>query len=501
MVQFFYYFKLLYMRSIILIVFILLSATNLTWAKYQLVVAINLSECAACYNSLRHLSTIDKNIELHYVFEEAYRADSADIQSSFGLPERGKFHWSDSLYNSYVSTIGLSTVNMVNEANDARISYLLKQEFDATIAAAFNNLLKEEHIIKFSKDYFSKANHEILYEGASGYFVNELKNSFVRFDWLTGEEGRVISMSDALAQEAFKARYDNDTEWPKHRKIIDELKLPRFQLLKHAQIRGGDIYLTGIYTYFIITNNNQDTGEARFVAVHRFNEFGKLLETRVPVHPSTEFDPIVQEVYLGRYSKDTAFYYFSAPPFHVESDSSLLLGMMSVSTAKYRNKRYFLARFVADATSNKYLFEEFLDYTLPQEYSNLDYDFSNARITPNGKFFALPLADTVYSTRKVLPPIPLNLFASRHLPTSPVDIRADIAAIRHDKEHFYVLYWEDKECKYAKINIKTNKKQVVSLTERFGDNKLYTFANVDCYDYNYVILPTAANELKRVKIF
>ncbi|GEM_PF-2320299 len=487
----------------LLIATLLLSASFFSqpsFANFRLYVTLNMSECTACYNSLRHLENIDSRISLHYILPEDYRGDSAEIAANFKFPARGSYYWSDSMFSRYAYPNGLSSVTLVNENSQAIIRYALKQEFDSKATAFYNSLVNEQMELPLSAPLLSMNNGTLTYNGNELCFVNQMKNCFTKVDLKTGQEILLIKMSDTLSKAAFRSKFDNDQEWIRHRKIINDLKLPRFQLLKEQQLTPDYIYLTGVYTYFIISANKQDTGEARFEAIHQFDRNGKLLHTGVVKDKVSEFEPLVLDVLNGK-GKDTVFYFSNTSPFWVENDSTVLMGVRGFASKDYPYASYFLGRYVRRGKDPNYEFKNYVNYVLPPAYKQLSYNFCNARFTEDGKFFMLPLSDELYTISEKAKPLELGLFTNKTVPANPFELENEIVMVRHDKQNFYVLFYEKMALKYAKINMSTKTKTISDISAKIEKYKLKGYATPDFFDYNYIVVPTESDKLLRFKVF
>src|SRR5690606_31071574 len=122
----------------------------------------------------------------------------------------------------------------------------------------------------------------------------------------------------------------------------------------------------------------------------------------------------------------------------------------------------------------------------------------------DGRAFALPLADNLYSVHHPDEIIHLDFFDGKQFEGVPFEYKMVVSQVNQDRNHtIFTNYWlkEGSQFRYLKYNPDTGIRQDTLVQNQFIPELYKPYIKTDYFDYNYLIVPIASNQLLRFKVF
>lgn len=492
------------MRYFLLISLCLLCAA--VSAQNKLTIVFNMNECSTCYNSLRHLKSVSPTIQFEFIFPERYRADSTQLIHKLRLEEYpAHYVWSDSMHKRMLFNDVFSAVHFSNSDQTQSFRFSLKNSLTAELVAYLNGFAQQVDTIYLEEPLITSGVKPLIYHGSHVYIRDSYKNGISKVNLITGKEEAYIPMTDTLARISFQKQFKEDVErkWAKSRSIISAYELRNYQTFKEIFIGNDEkIYALGEYTYFNISSDNADTIETRFYVLHTFSPQGKLLSTNGITQVTDESAELALAVQNNQI-KDTVLYFYAASSLWVK-DSLLSLDLIAFpSQDRKGGKQFFRGNFLL-GPDDDYLFHSFDERQLPDVYEGYGNNLTNIKYTYDGRAFALPLADNLYSVHNPDEIIHLDFFDGKQYEGVPFEYKMVVSQVNQDRNHtIYTNYWlkEGSQFRYLKYNPGTGTRQDKLVQNQLMPEVYKPYIKTDYFDYNYLIVPIAPNQLLRFKVF
>lgn len=456
-------------------------------AKPELIISLNMNECANCYNALSNLKDLDSSFSLKYILPEEYEVDSIELKEYLSLPNQGEYLWSNALNNKYLINNVFSSITLVTE--NENMSFLVKEELDKDLVKYFNSLLEEEYIYDFKDNIFKVSNKYMKYYKNWVFISNNLTKSIIKANFITGESKTIIKYTDKVINEAYQlANKDKDLIFGIGEKygIKNQYTPVSFDVYKDK------VYLMTSYLDYHFENNFKDTLQLKFLSLQVFDLRGTLLNTF-----------IVESTINNENIKKMEF--FTIPTvFSVKNDSTFNFGLLGNEEVIDIDKdAYFLGEYNIDNQNKHIKFKKTWPFVLGEKYKYINYNLANSKFSPNGKIAVNVLNDSVYVNEGLnFKSYSLNLFKDTNAQEiGNYDIKEKNVIAAKDNEYIYVLFVTDDVLKYYKMDLKTNailSKNIALLNEL---SRLENFLTIDHFNNDYLITPINHNQIKRYKTF
>lgn len=495
-------FYTLSMRIYTLILFACLLSFYAAKGQGKVSLAFNMNECSNCYNNLRNLDGIDPAVNIEFVFKKQYQSDSADIVRNLYLVKyRASYIWSDSLNEALLFNKIFSSITISNSSQERYFKFSMKNSFSPGLAHYINWLSRPVDTLTLKENVFSSGVKFYIYRDNYVLINDGFKNRISRVNLVDGTTNMVIRMSDSLTKTAFQKKFKDPERWGITQKLIEKYRVANPQKFESITVNSEGIFALAEYAYFLISNKGHDTAKVPFFALHKFSHDGILEQTSL-------IDQIIDEgseyaaKFFNNEIKDTILYFYVTSSIAVK-DKILSLDMTSYPAMGYKNgKKYFRGNFELQPDGN-YKFKNFYDKELPAVYKEYGNNFTNILYSYNSKYFALPLGDVIYKVDAPKKEIHLHVFNGKQFEGLPFQFNYMMNEVNVEKDKAYAFYWLSKEqqSRLLQYDIVSNKpiQDALINTENVSE-KFIKHMKMDCFDYNYVIVPVAENKLLRFKV-
>lgn len=474
-------------------------------ANNQVIISLNMNECNSCYNALSYLDDLDKDIRLIYVFPEANRVDSLDIQELFSLPERGQFIWSDQLNNLQLIDTFFSSITYSNIEGHNPIAFSVKNELDGNLINYFNQLNKQEGVFHFNENIFTPAySNYFLYEERL-FWINRIKGELGYANFIDGKTGVFTNISQEMIDAAYLANFESK-EVAEARKavafdIAERYKLKMFQSFKNFDIYNDKLYTIVQYLDYEFKNDFKDTLELGFYALHIFNE-NKELEETYSLNYSISEDNHYLLMSIKNDLIDTFSYtVFPAFTFKMTSDSSFYVSVIGEGNTLHKDfKAYFLGEVYIE--NKKINSIQYIPAYLEERYRYLGYNHFSSQFSWNRKAFVNLLNDKVYIKENgEFLNYSMTMFGDISIEENMFNVQHYNLFVNVFNDDIFILFKNNNMIEYHKGNSITLRKYAKSIIKHTEILKFGNFILPDHIDYNYVLYPISNNEIKRIKIY
>jgi|GEM_PF-5496713 len=493
------------MNKIILLLFlsILIFFSKASWAKEKIYVTLNVEECHNCLDMVSLLKKLDENYEKVYVFQGKYIRDSAYLIKKFDIKAQ-QVYWSDSVYNHFANSglMANSTVSLYNEENGRMIKLPLVRLGDNI--SFLNNRTRDCDTLSFQDDVFS-GSCWFASLPTSLYAYNKITKEVRFFDLNSGSSLPSPKLTEDIIKNAYKMRYGD--KWQARYKTVSEYS-SRFTTKSMGEIisvvvQNDTTYalLAHLYLYFTKTDTLQkslDTNSAYFNTLAVFKE-DKLIahsyfENYIDFSTSTA-PRLVRHIKNPTKNK----LYYNIQPFL----TGVVDGRIVISL--FGNKRkddsnYFYAYFKKDK-NNTYVFDEYLNRTLPKPYDLLGYNYTHTDGQPifDYPYTAFVKSDDLFSLNPQYPDIEMNYLEKMWKDIQPEDY-PNIWDLRVTPAAVYMIYMKSQDHNYHYLKWSRTTMNIIDKPiYNYKDPSFITTPKLDDFDPNYVYYPYSFKSVIRKK--
>lgn len=475
------------MRIIISVLFLLFLQIQ-TSAKQKLIISINMNECVNCYNALSALKHMDTSLSMVYILPEQYSIDSVELKEYLSLPEHGLYVWSDTLNKKYLINGQFSSITFVQE-NDV-LAFSVKEELDRELVRYFNSLLQSEYVYTFDKNIFKASNSDLKYYKNYLFISNKLTNNITKANLINGATEEIIKYTDERINQA----YDLES---KDKEFIFGIGLD-YDIKNLYSIESFDVYKDKIYVLskyldYEFGSDFKDTFQIYFLSLQVFDFHGKLLNTYS-----------VESQVKDKVSNQEMFFTNSVV-FKVENETTFHIGLSHYKeNPDVNTEGYFIAKYFLNNKNQTVKFVQPWPFLLGDKYQFIGYNYSYSFFSYDGQASVNVLNDSVYLyNHQNFSSYGMGLFENKTSITEENlhEVKEYNRGVAITDSFVYVSYVIDYILKYAKIDLKSEKKIIKDVFNYLEVNPIEYYTFIDYLNSDYLMSPVAPNKIKRYQLF
>jgi len=321
-------------------------------------IKFDLNDCFLCQYGIRN--TLSLNFPISLVIKESLREDSAAIEKKYQL---STYHypiiWSDSLYD-YLNKQAFSEFIIYSPANVEIFRGILKgldsNKIKHVLQAAKRNNSGDEVLCNF----YLPPRFKIDYVNNGQFFIeNNLNNEYYELH-NNGATIDTFALSYSLAKQTIaKGKLQNPESW----KYYTTIK-PIFSSAYKADAKTN-YFLGTCYDFMPVIPGSQDSVPNKVLFIYKYSA-GKLAAT---------------------YAIDSSEAAINENAFFITPTGDLYIATIK----PFNGKNYYLAKFVLH--NNHYIFSNYLNDTLPTQYSTTGIKYNMIQPKVAYPFFILPFSN------------------------------------------------------------------------------------------------------------